>query len=148
VLLLLAAALLRGRHAMARLGASMPMDDEEKAHHVGDKQRWGERAQQAIVLLAAGLCAYGSGFLWLGPALGVLAASLILAGGSIARRQRDMMHPPKPDPAMLMALFIAAAAAEPLWGWRGQIIVLGLLAVCAVLAYRLYRRLRPAAATA
>lgn len=148
VLLLMAAGALRARRGLARLGATMPMNDEDKVPHVGDKQRWGERAQQAIILLAAGLCAYGSGFLWSGPALGVLAAGLILAGGSIARRQSDLMHPPKPDPAMLMALFIAIAAAEPAWGWRGQLVMLGLSAVCAVLAWRLYRRLRPTSAQA
>jgi hypothetical protein len=145
VLLLAAAAAIRGRRAFARLGATMPMDANGPVALVGARQRWGERVQEAIVFLAAGLCAYGSGFLWIGPPLGVLAVALILAGGFISDKQMRAKTLPRPDPTLLMAMFVTAAAAEPLWGWRGQIIVLGLLAVCAVLSSRLYRRLRPAA---
>ncbi len=148
LLLLAAAAAIRGRRAFARLGASMPMDANGPIARVGARQRWGERVQEAIIFLAAGLCAYGSGFLWIGPPLSVVAVALILAGGFIADKQTRMKTLPRPDPAMLMAMFVTAAAAEPLWGWRGQIIVLGLLAVCAVLSYRLYGRLRPASPSA
>ena len=145
VLLLSAALTIRARRALARLGAIMPMDGKDTMSPVGGKQRWGERLQQALIILAAGFCAYGSGFLWPGPLLGGLAAALILFGGFITRKQSHLMTPARPDPAMLMAMFSTAAAAEPLWGWRGQIIVLGLLAVCAVLSLRLFQRLRPAA---
>jgi len=144
VLLLAAAVAIRAHRAFARLGASMPMDGKDVVAPAVGQQRWGECAQQAIILLAAGLCAFGSGFVWLGPLLGVLAVVLSLFSGFVARGQPHPMHRPKPDPTLLMAMFMTAAAVEPLWGWRGQVIVLGLLAVCAVLAYRLYRRLRPA----
>ena len=148
VLLLAAAGSIRARRALARLGAIMPMDANGPIAPVGAGQRWAERAQQAIILMAAGLCAYGSGFLWTGPLLGGVAVALILVSGFLARAQTHLMAPPKPDPAMTMALLITIAAAEPLWGWRGPLIVIGLLAACGVLAYRLYRRSRPAAPSA
>jgi hypothetical protein len=142
VLLLLAAAAIRGRRSFARFAEIMPMDGKEMAPELGPRQRWGEMAQEAIILLAGGLCGYGSG-LWLGPVLGVLAAGLLIAYGVLSQRQGELVCAPKPDPALTLAVFAIAAAFEPLWRWRGQLIVIGLLAVCAVLAYRLWRRARP-----
>ena len=144
VLLLAAAAAMRGRRAFARLGATMPMDAKGPVAPVGPGQRWGDLAQEAIVLAAAGLCGYGSGY-WLGPALAAPAVVLLLVDGGLSNTQARAKSRPGPDPVMMMAVFVTVAAAEPLWGWRGQIILIGLSAVCAVLAYRLYRRARPAA---
>jgi hypothetical protein len=142
VLLVLAALAIRGRLLFARLGAITPMDGKAMTAHVGRKQRWGELAQEAVILLAAGLNGYGSG-VWLGLALGVLAAGLLIGFGGYMARRGEIVAAPRPDPALTLAVFAIAAAFEPLWGWRGPVIVIGLLAVCAVLAWRLWRLARP-----
>jgi hypothetical protein len=141
VLLLIAAAAIRARRAFARFGAATPMDGKDMAVHLGRKQRWAELAQEAVILMGAGLCGYGSGF-WLGPVLGVLAAALLIGQGVVMARQGELVSAPKPDPAMSVALFAVIATVEPLWRWRGQLIVIGLFAVCVVMAWQVYGRLR------
>jgi hypothetical protein len=142
VLLLLAAAAIRGRLLFARLGARTPMDGKDTAAQVSRTQRWGELTQEAVILLAAGLNGYGSG-LWIGPVAGVLAAGLLIAFGATLARRGAVIAAPKPDPALTLAVFVIAGAFEPIWGWRGPLIVIGLLAVCAVLAWRLWRLAKP-----
>jgi hypothetical protein len=145
VVLVLAAGAAYGRRLCSRLGGLMSMDGFDGPPPEIDAKRWGDIAQDAVILLSMGLCAFGSGFLIPGPALGVLAAILVVSGALIGARRLGRLARPRLDVALSLTPFILAAALEPLWGWRGQTILIGLFAAGAALAFWLARLARPRA---
>ena len=134
ILLLLAAGLLPARMFINRLGAVTLGDGFSTATNSG-LRRWLSHWEAALLLLAGGLCAFGS-HKDLGAVMGAIAAALILVGGLRGRA------PPtrRLYPTMLLALTAAAAAFEPLWGWRGQTLLIGLGVISVVLVAQFFRR--------
>ena len=141
VLLLLAASAISLRRLAARLGAVAALDgvDGPTPHSAG--RRWIESWEVAAILIAGGLCAYGSGS-DLGPAVAAIAALLALTGGWLARKRPGAAPAARPGPSSTLAVFCLIAAIEPLWGWRGQSLVIGLCLISAILVWRDLRILR------
>jgi hypothetical protein len=141
ILLLLAAAAISLRRLAGRLGAVAGVDGVDEPTPHGPRRRWIELWEVVAVLLAAGFCAYGSGSR-LGPAVGALAALLVLAGGWLSRKRPGAVPAARPGPSSTLAVVCLVAAVEPLWGWRGQSLVIGLCLISAILAWRDLRILR------
>jgi hypothetical protein len=145
VLLLLAAAgLLRLRLLTVRLGSMTPADGMAAPAPRGGAARWMSPLESAVLLVAGGLNPFGSGS-DISPVLGVVAAALLLAA-CIRRRSDHAVHEPsRPHATTLLAIVCLAAVFEPLWGWRGQTVIIGLCAISAVLIVQAWRAQRPAA---
>ncbi len=147
VLLLIAAVAIRGRLLSSRLSAMMPADGLASNPTPGATRRWLSLWLSAVFMMAAGFSAFGS-HLDYGPFAGLVPAVLLLLVGV----KRKLHHAGqlfwKPHPTTLLALACLVAMVEPLWGWRGQSLVIGLCAVAAVLALQLLLPTgrRPAAA--
>jgi hypothetical protein len=141
VLMLTAAGAMRLRLLAARLGATAPMDGLDAAPVSSPFRRWGELWQVSVILVAAGLCAYGSGSHF-GAPVGGLCAVLVLAAGWLGRESPGVLAPARPDPTTALAVVCLVSAIEPLWGWRGQSLVIGLCLIAAALAWRLWRLYR------
>jgi hypothetical protein len=137
-LLLMAAVLLRLRLLSVRLGAMTPADGMA-APAPRALTRWMSPIESLVLLLAAGMNAFGA-HLDIGPVVGVVAgAALIVA--CLRRRAGHAIHEPsRPHSSTLLALICLAAMLEPLWGWRGQTFVIGLCVIAAVLAVQAVRR--------
>ncbi len=148
LLLLLSAALLPTRLLSSRLSAMIPADGIAAPPASGGLRRWLSIWQSAAVLLAAGLNSFGS-HSRLGPAIAAAAAVLLLLLG-LRRMTANAFRQPQPHPTSVLALACVVAAVEPLWGWRGQSVVIGLCVIAAALAVELLRPptagQRPAAA--
>jgi hypothetical protein len=140
-LMLAAAAGMRLRLLAARLGAMAPMDGLDEASVSSPVRRWVELWQVSAILVAAGLSAFGSGS-YVGPSMGGLGAVLALTGGWLGRKSPGLLAPARPDPTTALAMVCMVSAIEPLWGWRGQSLVIGLCLIAAVLAWRLWRLYR------
>jgi hypothetical protein len=131
ILLVLAAAILRGRLLSMRLGAMMPADGIAALPLPGVVRRWTSLGEGVALLLAAGLGAYGSHSRIALPIAGATAVLLLFTG------LRGSRQPARAHPTTLLALSCLAAAVEPLWGWRGQSLVIGLCVVAAALSVQL-----------
>jgi hypothetical protein len=133
-LLLIAAALTPLRFVLSRLAALTLADGVTGAIN-STLRRWTSHGEAAVLLLAGGFCAFGSGH-DLGPILGgVCAALLVLAG----------FRGPAPYllglyPTLLLGATAVAAAFEPTWGWRGQSFLLGLTVIAVVLTVHVLQR--------
>jgi len=68
--------------------------------------------------------------------LGLAAAALVLLGGLRGRAPRAR----RLYPTLLLAMTAAAAAFEPLWGWRGQTLLIGLGVISVVLVVQFFLR--------
>jgi hypothetical protein len=141
VLLLVAAAAAWGRRIVLRLSVLAQGEAEPEARHEGSGNL-ADLAQLALMLLAAGFCAFGSGFFVLGPLLAGLALLLLIGGGLVASRL-GRPSAPRPDPGLVIAVFALIAAVEPLWRWRGESLLIGLFAACGTLVAWIGRLARP-----
>jgi hypothetical protein len=144
VVLVLAAGFLRLRLMVVRLGAMTPADGMAARAPRGGSVSWISPIESAVLLLAGGLNPFGSGS-DIGPVLGVFAAVLMLVACFRRRSERSVAEPSRPHPTTLLALVCLAAAVEPLWGWRGQTLIIGLCAISAVLIVQVLRAPRQAA---
>jgi hypothetical protein len=144
VLLLLAAGLLLLRLMVVRLGAMTPADGMDSLSPRGGPVRWISPVESAVLLLAGGLNPFGSGS-DISPLLGILAAVLMLAACFRRRSDRSVTEPSRPHPTTLLAIVCLAAIVEPLWGWRGQTLIIGLCAISVVLTVQVLRAPRQAA---
>ena len=135
-LLLISAAAIRGRLLSSRLSAMMPADGLSSSPAPGAARRWLSLWLSAVFMLAAGFSAFGS-HLDYGAFAGLVAAALLLLVGLKRRLHHAGQLFWRPHPTTLLALACLAAMAEPLWGWRGQSLVIGLCAIAAVLALQL-----------
>jgi len=143
-LLLLAAVLLSLRLMVVRLGAMTPADGLAAPAPRGGMARWLGPIESAILLLAGGLSPFGSGS-DISPLLGALAAVLLLVACFRRRSDRSVTEPSRPHPTTLLAIACLAAMVEPLWGWRGQTVIIGLCVISVVLTVQVLRAPRPAA---
>ena len=144
ILLLAAAGLLSLRLLVVRLGAMTPADGMAAPVPRGGLARWMNPVESAILLVAAGLNPFGSGS-DVSPVLGIVAAAVLIAACIRRRSDRAVTEPSRPHPTTLLAVVCLAAMFEPLWGWRGQTLIIGLCAISVVLAVQGLRAPPPAA---
>lgn len=111
-----------------------------------------DRIADALFLVGAGYCAGLAGFT-LGAPLGWAAAVLAVLTAYVRELGRGLGFPAdfsgpmaKPHRMAALTLTCAIAAFEPLWGWSGQTLILGLLVIVAGAAWTAARRTRTLAA--
>ncbi|HEX5379099.1 MAG TPA: CDP-alcohol phosphatidyltransferase family protein [Phenylobacterium sp.] len=111
-----------------------------------------DRIADALFLVGAGYCASLAGFT-LGAPLGWAAAVLAVLTAYVRELGRglgfaaDFSGPmAKPHRMAALTLTCAVAAFEPLWGWDGHSLILGLLVIVAGAAWTVVRRTRTLAA--
>lgn len=107
-----------------------------------------DRVADALFLVGAGYCAYGSG-LDFGAWLGWLTALLAVLTAYVRELGRALGFPadfsgPMAKPHRMAALTVTCllAAVEPLWGWRGHIVFAGLVVIALGAAWTVVRRTR------
>lgn len=111
-----------------------------------------DRISDALLLVAAGYGAALAGAVWAEPAgwlcavLSVLTAYVRELGRAIGQ-PADFAGPgAKPQRMAVLTVSCLAAAAEPLWGWRGQCLGVGLGVIAILTAITVVRRTRTLAA--
>ena len=134
-LLLLAAALMPVRLLVNRL-SGLTLSDGIGASTNSLARRWLGHWEAAGLMVAAGLNIFGSHH-DSGPLYGLAAGGLLLLARMRHRR------PMRLYPTLMLAFACVVSTFEPLWGWRGQTLMIGLSAICVVLVWQ---ALRPAAA--
>ena len=134
-LLLIAAAIAPVRLLVNRLGA-VTMADGLDAPMNSALRRWLNYWEAAGLLLAGGLCAFGSGH-DMGAVLGPVCGGLLLAAGLRGPVRNGFLL--GLYPTSLLALTAVVAAFEPAWGWRGQTFLLGLSVIAVVLVFQVLR---------
>jgi phosphatidylglycerophosphate synthase len=107
-----------------------------------------DRFSDVVLLAAAGYCAAGGGVM-LAVETGGLCAALALLTAYIRELGRGLgfaadFSGPMAKPQRMAALTIACAvgALEPLWGWRGQTLMIALIVIALGTALTAYRRTR------
>ena len=107
-----------------------------------------DRFADLFLLVGAGYGAQAAGFQVAG-ALGWLCAALAILTAYVRELGRSLGQPadfggPMAKPQRMFALTITALAAafEPLWGWNGQILLIGLGAISAGTLITVWRRTR------
>lgn len=107
-----------------------------------------DRIADALFLVGAGYCAGLAGFT-LGAPLGWAAAVLAVLTAYVRELGRGLGFPAdfsgpmaKPHRMAALTLTCAIAAFEPMWGWDGQTLILGLLVIVAGAAWTVVRRTR------
>ena len=111
-----------------------------------------DRIADALFLVGAGYFASLAGFT-LGAPLGWAAAVLAVLTAYVRELGRGLGFPAdfsgpmaKPHRMAALTLTCAVAAFEPMWGWDGQSLILGLLLIVAGAAWTVLRRTRTLAA--
>ena len=145
VLLLLVTGGLQLRLLAARIGAMTPGDGVAQPPTPAALRRWSALWEEAIILLAAGVSAWAA-HIDVGLATGIVAAILLLATGWRRRHAPAIQVPSRPDPTTMLSAACIIAMFEPLWGWHGVVMTIGLCVICAVLAVRFLRPLPAPAA--
>jgi phosphatidylglycerophosphate synthase len=107
-----------------------------------------DRFADALFLVGAGYCAFGS-HLPVGAALGWLAAWLAALTAYIRELGRGLDFPadfsgPMAKPHRMAALTVTCvvAACEPLWGWKGEAVLIGLAVIVLGEIITVVRRIR------
>jgi hypothetical protein len=144
VLLILTAGLLSLRLMVVRLGSMTPADGLAAPAPRNGMVRWLGPVESAVLMAAGGLHAFGSGS-DIGPVLGVIAGALVLLVSRRRRTPHAAPEPTKPPPTSLLAVTCLVATLDPLWGWRGQTLLIGLCVISAVLIVQALRAPPPAA---
>jgi hypothetical protein len=133
-LLLMAAGAIPLRLTVMRLAALTRADGFGPSTN-STLRRWMSHGEAAAMIAAGGLCAFGSGH-DMGLVMGLICAGLLLLAG--LRGPQGYVF--GLYPTLLLAATAAAAAFEPLWGWRGQSFLVGLNVIAVVLSVQLLRR--------
>jgi phosphatidylglycerophosphate synthase len=107
-----------------------------------------DRFSDVVLLAAAGYCAAGGGIMF-AVELGWICASLALLTAYLREFGRGLgfaadFSGPMAKPQRMAALTIACLAStlEPLWGWRGETMMIVLAIVALGTAYTAFRRTR------
>ena len=135
ILLIVAAAIAPVRLLVTRLSAVTLADGIEGAVN-SSFRRWLSHWEAAALLMAGGLCAFGSGH-DMGAVMGAVCSGLLLAAGL---RGHTRSYPLRIYPTSILALTAVIAAFEPAWGWRGQTFLVGLSVISVVLVFQVLRR--------
>ena len=132
-LLLIAAVLMPLRFVISRLAALTPADGLVGVTN-STLRRWMGHGEAAILLLAGGFCAFGSGQ-DAGAVLGAVCAGLLVLAGFRGPAAYWLGL----YPTLLLGATASVAAFEPSWGWRGQSFLVGLSVIAAVLTVHVLR---------
>jgi len=135
VLLLLAAAVMPARLTVNRLSAVTLADGVVGATN-SSTRRWLHHGEGALLMAAGGFCAFGSGR-DIGAPLGLACATLAMLSGLRGPTRTTFLY--GLYPSLILGATAVVAAFEPLWGWRGQSLLIGLSAIAAVLIVQLLR---------
>ena len=137
VLLAIAAIVMPLRLMASRL-AGVTLADGVTAKSNSALRRWLSHWEAAGLLLASGLCAFGSGH-DMGVIMGLVCAALLLLGGvrgpTIGPSYLFGLYP-----SLLLTAGALASIFEPIWGWRGQTFLATLIVIAAVLTVQVLRR--------
>jgi phosphatidylglycerophosphate synthase len=108
-----------------------------------------DRFSDALFLAGAGACAYGSVHPLIGVSLGWIAAVLAVTTAYVRELGRGLGLPAdfsgpmaKPQRMATLTVTCVIAAFEPLWGGRGEIILVGLAIIVLGTALTVARRTR------
>jgi len=111
-----------------------------------------DRIADALFLIGAGYCAQASGMAFAAP-LGWAAAVLAVLTAYVRELGRGLGFPAdfsgpmaKPHRMATLTAACAVAAFEPLWGWRGEALMVGLFAIVLGAIWTVGRRTRTLAA--
>jgi hypothetical protein len=96
-------------------------------------RRWLGHWEAAGMMVAAGLNIFGSHH-DTGPLFGLAAGGLLLLARLRHRAAKMRLYP-----TLVLAFACVVSTFEPLWGWHGQVLMIGLSAVCAVLVWQAVR---------
>lgn len=140
VLLLVAATIMPVRLLLSQLSA-VTLGDGVTASTNSAVRRWMSHGEAAGLMAAGGLSAFGSGH-DMGAVLGPVCAGLLLLAGLRGPVRSGYLY--GLYPTLVLGATAAAAAFEPLWGWRGQSFLVGLNVIAVVLTVQLLRRRRAA----
>ncbi len=132
VLLLLAAALMPLRLLVNRLSA-LTHSDGIGASTNSLTRRWLGHWEAAAMMVAAGLNIFGSHH-DSGPLFGLAAGGLLLLARMRHRTARMRLYP-----TLVLAFACVVSTFEPLWGWHGQVLMIGLSVICVVLVFQALR---------
>jgi hypothetical protein len=144
VLLIATAVLIRLRLLAVRLGAVTPADGMNAPPPRRGLVPWLNPIESALLMMAGGLNAFGSGSN-IAPILGVIAGVLALLASARRQTAHGVHEPSRPNPTTLLAITCLISTLAPLWGWRGQTMIIGLCAISVVLAVQTVWAPRPAA---
>jgi hypothetical protein len=144
VVLILAAGLIRLRLLAVRLGGMTPADGMNAPPPSRGLIRWLNPIESAVLMVAGGLNAFGSGS-DIAPILGVVAGLMVLLASARRRTSQGVHEPSRPHPTTLLAITCLVATFSPLWGWRGQTLIIGLCVISVVLAVQIVWKPRRAA---
>ncbi len=140
ILLVLGVLAMIARLLLARVGAVTASDGMGGAAPHSALRRWTDQAGQIILMLGAGYAAYGGGSN-LGPIFGWTAAGLlVLIGLRPASSHTETRTLGVPLTAALVLLSLVSIV-EPLWGWRGRTLAIGLALMAVSLVWTLAMRL-------
>jgi hypothetical protein len=133
VLLLLAAALIPLRLLVNRLSGLTLSDGIGRATN-SMARRWLGHWEAAALMVAAGLNIFDQHH-DTGPLYGLAAGGLLL----LARLRHRASENMRLYPTLMLAFTCVVSTFEPLWGWRGQVMMIGLSAICVVLIWQAVR---------
>ena len=139
-LLLLAAAIMPARLLVNRLSA-VTLADGVSGSTSSALRRWLHLGEGSLLIAAGGFSAFGSGH-DMGAVLGLGCAGMALLGGLRGPARQGFLY--GLYPSLVLGAAAAVSAFEPLWGWRGQSVLVGLNVIGVVLIVQLLRR-RPGA---
>jgi hypothetical protein len=131
-LLLLAAALMPLRLFANRL-SGVTLSDGIGAATNSMARRWVGHWEAAAMMVAAGLNIFGAHH-DTGPLFGLAAGGLLLLARLRHRASRMRLYP-----TLVLAFACVVSTFEPLWGWHGQVLMIGLSVICAVLVWQAVR---------
>lgn len=131
-LLLLAAALIPLRLLVNRL-SGLTLSDGIGAATNSLTRRWLGHWEAAGLMVAAGLNIFGSHH-DTGPLYGLAAGGLLLLARMRHRAAKMRLYP-----TLVLAFACVVSTFEPLWGWHGQVLMIGLSAICVVLVWQAVR---------
>lgn len=135
-LLLIAAVILPVRILATQLSAVTLADGVEGATN-STVRRWLNHWEAAGLLLAGGLCAFGSGH-DMGAVMGAICAALLLLAEWRGPTRAGFLL--RLYPTSMLALTAVVSVFEPWWGWRGQTFLVGLNVIAVVLIVQVLRR--------
>jgi hypothetical protein len=134
VVLLLAAAALMPLRLLANRLSGLTLSDGTGAATNSMARRWLGHWEAAALMAAAGFNIFGEHH-DSGPLYGLAAGGLLL----LARLRHRASETMRLYPTLMLAAACVISTFEPLWGWHGGVMMIGLSAICVVLVWQAVR---------